>query len=257
MAKDQRNFVYRNLANITSILGVLPLGLLFLQDGYLYLIPFIIYNNVMDDLDGILARKLKIGSLLGAHLDNVCDTVVHVALILIVSAHFGLSMLLVGMIAATAIIIRLTCRLNPDEISGNGTPTNELMRHLLFVLLLTGLYEVDPKPYLGLIFIFHTVTMLVPFKFTFLIRGWAKSITAVALVNVALIAAWLMPSLAPLHRNRLLRHLPLFICPRWKPVFERAKTQLFRCKEVVLMLKEFFSQRELGKMCDSKNKARI
>lgn len=198
MEKAQRNFAYRNLANITSILGVLPIGLLFLQDGYRYLIPFIIYNNVMDDLDGILAGKLKIRSLLGAHLDNVCDTVVHVALVMIVSAHFGLSMLFVGMIAAAAIIIRLTGRLNPDEVSGNGTPTNELMRHMLFVLILTGLYEVDAQPYLGLIFIFHTVTMLVPFKFTFLIRGRAKSATAVALVNVVLIAAWWVPNLAPL-----------------------------------------------------------
>lgn len=197
MGKAQGNFVYRNLANATSILGVLPIGLLFLDGGYHYLIPFLIFNNFMDDLDGVLARKLKIGSQLGAHLDNVCDTVVHVTLVMIVSAHFGLSMLIVGMIAATAIIIRLTGRLNPDGVSGNGTPTNELMRHMLFVLLLTGMYEIDPMPYLVLIFIFHTVTMLVPFKLTFLIRGRAKSATAIALVNVALIAAWLVPDLAP------------------------------------------------------------
>ncbi len=197
MGKARGNFVYRNLANATSILGVLPLGLLFLEGGYRYLVPFIIFNNVMDDLDGILAGKLKIRSQLGAHLDNVCDTVVHVSLVLIVSAHFGMGILLVGMIAATAIIVRLTGRLNPDEVSGNGTPTNELMRHMLFVLLLTGMYEADPKPYLVLIFIFHTVTMLVPFKLTFLIRGRANSATAITLVNVVLIGAWLVPSLAP------------------------------------------------------------
>lgn len=198
MEKAQGNFVYRNLANAVSILGVLPIGLLFLDGGYVYLISFLIFNNFMDDLDGVLARKLKIGSLLGAHLDNVCDTVVHVSLVLIVSAHYGIGMLLIGMIPATAIIIRLTGRLNPDEVSGNGTPTNELMRHMIFVLLLAGLYEVDPQPYLVLIFIFHTVTMLVPFKFTFLIRGRANSATAIALVNVVLIAAWLVPKLAPL-----------------------------------------------------------
>lgn len=198
MEKAQGNFVYRNLANAASILGVLPIGLLFLDGGYVYLIPFLIFNNVMDDLDGVLARKLQIGSLLGAHLDNVCDTVVHVSLVLIISAHYGIGMLLVGMIAATAIIIRLTGRLNPDEMSGNGTPTNELMRHMIFVLLLAGLYHVDPKPYLLLIFIFHTVTMLAPFKLTYLIRGRASSATAIALVNIALIAAWLVPKLTPL-----------------------------------------------------------
>jgi len=197
MEKAQGNFVYRNLANAISILGVLPIGLLFLEEGYLYLIPFLIFNNIMDDLDGVLAGKLKIRSQLGARIDNVCDTVVHVTLVLIVSAHFGMGILLAGMIAATAIIVRLTGRLNPDEVSGNGTPTNELMRHMLFVFLLTRMCEVDPKPYLVLIFIFHTVTMLVPFKLTFLIRGRVNSATAIALVNVALIVAWLVPSLAP------------------------------------------------------------
>ena len=34
MGKVQKNFVYRNLANVTSILGVLPLVLLFFDDGY-------------------------------------------------------------------------------------------------------------------------------------------------------------------------------------------------------------------------------
>jgi hypothetical protein len=43
--KVQKNFLYRNLANITSILGVLPLALLFFDDGYRYVIPLIIFNT--------------------------------------------------------------------------------------------------------------------------------------------------------------------------------------------------------------------
>ena len=62
MSKPQGHFIYRNLANTVSILGVLPLVLLFLEDGYRYLIPLIIFNNVMDDLDGVLAAKLNIRS---------------------------------------------------------------------------------------------------------------------------------------------------------------------------------------------------
>lgn len=191
------NFVYRNLANVVSILGVLPLGLLFLEGGYAYLIPFIIFNNVMDDLDGVLARKLKIGSLLGANLDNVCDTVVHVTLVLLVSAHFGPVCLFFGMIASAAIILRLTGRLDPETQKCNGSPTNELIRHLLFVLLLTGEFNIAPELYLILIYVFHSITMLVPFKLTFLIRGMVKSATGIALVNVALIVSWLIPLLAP------------------------------------------------------------
>jgi len=112
MGKPQGNFIYRNLANATSILGVLPLVLLFLEEGYGYLIPLIIFNNAMDDLDGILAAKLNIRSRFGADLDNVCDAVVHVALVLAVGAHFGGLVLLTSIIAAASIILRVTSRLN-------------------------------------------------------------------------------------------------------------------------------------------------
>ncbi len=55
------NFLYRNLANATSLLGVLPLAVLFLDDGYRYVILLIIYNNFMDDLDGVLAFRFGLG----------------------------------------------------------------------------------------------------------------------------------------------------------------------------------------------------
>jgi phosphatidylserine synthase len=195
--KVQKNFLYRNLANITSILGVLPLVLLFFDDGYRYVIPLIIFNNVMDDLDGVLAAKLDIRSRFGADLDNVCDAVAHVALALAVGAHFGGMVLIVSVIAASSIILRATSRLNPEAVSGGGSPTNELMRHLLFVLLLTQMFDVDPGLYLALMFILHSVTMIAPFKLPVLIRGLAKAATAVALVNVALMAAWLIPMVTP------------------------------------------------------------
>lgn len=198
MGKPQGNFIYRNLANATSILGVLPLVLLFLEDGYRYLIPLIIFNNVMDDLDGVLAAKLNIRSRFGADLDNVCDAVAHVALVLAVGAHFDGLALMVSMIAAASIILRVTTRVNPEGQTGNGSPTNELMRHMLFVLLLTQMFDVDPALYLVLVFLLHSVTMIVPFKLTVLIRGLAKTATAVTFVNVALVAAWLIPAVAPL-----------------------------------------------------------
>ncbi len=203
MGKPQGSFIYRrfiypNWANATSILGVLPLVLLFLEDGYRYLIPLIIFNNVMDDLDGILAAKLNIRSRFGADLDNVCDAVAHVALVLAVGAHFGGLVLMVSMIAVAAIILRVTTRVNPEGQTGNGSPTNELMRHMLFVLLLIPMFDVDPGFYLVLIFILHSVTLIVPFKLPVLIRGLAKTATAVTFVNVALVAAWLIPATTPL-----------------------------------------------------------
>jgi phosphatidylserine synthase len=198
MEKPQKNFLYRNLANIASILGVLPLILLFLEDGYRYLIPLIIFNNVMDDLDGILAAKLHIRSRFGADLDNVCDAVAHGVLVLAVGAHFGGLVLGVSMIAATSIILRATSRVNPDAVPGVGSPTNELMRHMLFILLLTHMYDVDPGLYLILIFLLHSITMALPIKLPILIRDLAKTATATMCVNLALVAAWLIPASTPL-----------------------------------------------------------
>jgi len=198
MEKPQGNFIYRNLANATSILGVLPLMLLFMEDGYRYLIPLIIFNNFMDDLDGLLAAKLNIRSRFGANLDNLCDAVAHVVLALAVGAHFGGLVLIASMIAAASITLRVTSRLNPDVVTGSGSPTNELMRHMLFIILLTQMFDVEPGLYLVLTFMLHSVTMVVPFKLTLLIRGLAKSATTVTLVNVALVAAWLMPAVTPL-----------------------------------------------------------
>jgi phosphatidylserine synthase len=175
----QQSFLYRNLANATSILGVLPLVLLFLEDGFRYLIPLIIFNNIMDDLDGVLAAKLNIRSRFGADLDNVCDAVAHVALTLAVGAHFGGLVLMMSMIATASIILRVTIRVNPEGQTGNGSPTNELMRHMLFVLLLTQMFDVDSGLNLVLMFLLHSVTMIVPFKLTALIRGLAKTATAV------------------------------------------------------------------------------
>ena len=198
MKNPQAHFIYRNLANVISIIGVLPLALLFLENGYRYLIPLIIFNNVMDDLDGVLAAKLDIRSRFGADLDNVCDAFAHTAMVLAVGAHFGGLAFMVSMIAAASIILRTTSRLNPDVVTGSGSPTNELMRHMLFVLLLTQIFDVDPRLYLVLIFILHSATMIVPFKLTVLIRGLAKTATAVIFVNIALVAAWLIPAVTPL-----------------------------------------------------------
>jgi len=152
----------------------------------------------MDDLDGVLAAKLDIRSRFGADLDNVCDAFAHTAMVLAVGAHFGGLAFMVSMIAAASIILRTTSRLNPDVVTGSGSPTNELMRHMLFVLLLTQIFDVNPRLYLVLIFILHSVTMIVPFKLTVLIRGLAKTATAVIFVNIALVAAWLIPAVTPL-----------------------------------------------------------
>jgi len=216
MQDPPRNPVIRNLANIVSILGVLPLCLLFGKHGYQYLLPLIIYNNFMDDLDGVLAAKLNIRSNLGALLDNVCDAIVHTVFVMVVGMHYfqemrfqemeaqetgypylGSICLASSLVATVAMAIRVVTRINPTSATGTGSPTNELIRHIFFVLLITQIADCNPTPYLIAVFLLHSVSMLAPFKLPYLIRSLTKSATLIGIVNGALLVAWLLPSTAP------------------------------------------------------------
>ena len=191
------SFIYRNLANATSILGVLPLVILFLDNGYQYVVPLIIFNNFMDDLDGVLAAKLNIRSRFGADLDNVCDAVAHICLALAVGAHFGSLLIVASTIAAGSILLRVVTRLNPKATEKTGSQTNELMRHMLFALLLAGQFDISPEYILIAVFLIHSVSMLVPYPMPHAIIDRAKSAAMLGLVNVALLVAWLVPITTP------------------------------------------------------------
>ncbi len=189
--------IYRNLPNIVSFLGVLPLCILLRADAFVYLCPLIVFNNIMDDLDGILAKKLRLGSEFGAGLDNVCDAVAHILIAMVVGAHFGGVVLAASLLSAVAILIRVVQRLAPSPATGTGTPTNELMRHILLLTLLHELYEFNVAPYLVAAYVLNSASMLVPFAMPHLIRSQAKSATAVLGVNAALAIAWYTPITAP------------------------------------------------------------
>ncbi len=191
-------FIYRNLANATSLLGVLPLIILFLDDGYRYVIPLIIFNNFMDDLDGVLAVKLNIRSRFGADLDNVCDAVAHIGLALAVAAHFGNFLIVAGVIAAGSILVRTVSRLQPTTIGETGSQTNEFMRHMLFALLLAAQFDVSPEYILMAVFLINALTMLIPYPMPNPIIDNAKSAAMLGLVNAALLTAWLVPTVTPI-----------------------------------------------------------
>jgi phosphatidylserine synthase len=119
-----------NIPNIVSILGILPLALLFIDNGYQYIIPLIIYNNIMDDLDGILATILRLKSDFGAQLDNVCDAVAHTLFVMVIGMHYGFICGFISLITLVSILIRVVSRLTS---SVTGSPTNELIRGLYFL----------------------------------------------------------------------------------------------------------------------------
>jgi phosphatidylglycerophosphate synthase len=204
MRRSLGKLAYYNLANSVSILGVLPLCILFLKDGSQYLIPLIVFNNIMDDLDGILAATLDIRSEFGAILDNVCDGFSHTLFVMLIAmgwyagpwedANFvTLAVGLSGLAAASALLLRVVTRLSPTSAKGTGSATNELIRHLPFILLLSNDYDFDPALVLIPTFAIHAVSLLAPFRMPYLIRSMTKSVTAISLVNVALVLAWLVP----------------------------------------------------------------
>jgi phosphatidylglycerophosphate synthase len=189
-----RQFVYKNIPNIVSVLGVLPLSILFFKDGFQYLIPLIIYNNIMDDLDGILAIRLNLKSEFGAVLDNVCDAVAHIIIVMAIGIHYGVVFSIFSIIAVTSILLRVTSRLTSCAKISGGSPTNELMRHLLLVLLSAEYFEFTPEPFLITVIFLNSISMLSPFPMAYLIRGMTKSSMAIGLVNVSLLIAWVIPT---------------------------------------------------------------
>ena len=193
-----RGVIRRHAANLVSLLGVLPIALLVLDGGRDYVIPLMLYNNITDDLDGVLAIKLGIKSQFGARLDNVCDAIAHTAFVMVVGTPAGGVCAAASLVAATAIILRVVSRLGPVAAPAQGSPTNELIRHVLFILLLAELAGIAAAPFLTAAFVLHTVSMHVTYRMPTLIRSMTSSAAAIGLLNVALIVAWLVPFATPL-----------------------------------------------------------
>jgi len=189
-----RAVLYRNLPNLVSLLGVTPLCLLNTPLAFQLLPALIIFNNLMDDLDGILARKLNPGSRFGAALDNVCDAAAHAGITLYVGSLYGGVSLLACQLAAAAVLLRLTGRLMPEAVLNRGSTTNELMRHLLFVVLLERDYGVSAAPWIVSVLLLHSVSLLVRFPMPHLLRTQAKRPATVLGLNGVLLVAWLVPA---------------------------------------------------------------
>jgi phosphatidylserine synthase len=191
--------IFRNLPNIVSILGVLPLFILLREDAFVFLCPLIVFNNFMDDLDGVLAKKLSLRSEFGAGLDNVCDAVAHILIAMVVGTYYGGVVLAFALLSAVAILVRVVQRLAPPPAiaTATGTPTNELMRHLLLLTVLQQSVGFDITPFLVAAFFLNSVSMLVPFAMPHLVRSMAKSATAILGINLALALACFVPVTTP------------------------------------------------------------
>jgi len=189
--------LYRNIANICSILGVLPFVLLLRPDGFQFLPILIVYNNVMDDLDGYLAKKLGIQSRFGAQLDNLCDGIAHVAVVWAVAVHFSEITLGLAMLVTVSMILRITQRLENLDMGSLGSPSNELMRHILFLLVFEQFFGIRIEVYLWLVFGFHSLSLIAPFKMPHQLRANANTPSLLLLINLSLGMALWVPSTVP------------------------------------------------------------
>jgi hypothetical protein len=114
-----------------------------------------------------------------------------------VGMHHGWVAGIFALAAAASMLIRVVSRIVPGATVETGSPTNELIRHMLFVLLLARVFSFDVEIVLAAIFTLHAVSMIVPYRMPGLIRRVTKSAFSIGLVNVALVAAWLIPYATP------------------------------------------------------------
>ncbi len=126
-----------------------------------------------------------------------CDAVTHILIAMVVDARYGGVVLAPSLLSAVAILIRVVQRVDPSHVSGMGTPTNELMRHLLLLTVLQQAFGFDITPYLFAAYLWNSVSMLVPFAMPHLDRSKARTATAVLGVNVVLAAASFAPATVP------------------------------------------------------------
>lgn len=97
-------------------------------------------------------------------------------------------------VATVAMIMRVVHRVGPHAVPGIGSPTNELIRHLFFVILLARAYDFELAPALIIVFSANTLSLIAPIKLPYMIRSLARTPGAVILVNLAMLAAWLHPT---------------------------------------------------------------
>ena len=116
---------------------------------------------------------------------------------MVIAMHHGVVCGAVSVVAILAIELRVVSRLRPGARPASGSPTNELVRHMLFILLLAETYAFDATPYLIAAFILHAISMIAPLPMPYLLRSMTKSAVAIAMLNLALLSAWLLPISTP------------------------------------------------------------
>ena len=82
---------------------------------------------------------------------------------------------LISAVAIAAILIRVVSRLDPSNEKGTGSPTNELIRHVFFALLLADMFNFNPALPLIAIFLLNIVSMHIPYPMPYMIRSRAKT----------------------------------------------------------------------------------
>ena len=114
---------------------------------------------------------------------------------------------------SAAILLRIVSRLVATKTHCVGTPTNELMRHILFTIVLANYFDFDPKASLIIVFILNSISMLLQYPMPNLICNKVNSSVKMWLFNVSLLAVWLLPAIAAMYRMRICYIVFIFVNP--------------------------------------------
>jgi hypothetical protein len=114
--------------------------------------------------------------------------------VIAVGTYFGGALTVISLIAAFSIVLRTAARIDPNSISDQGTQTNELLRHIMFILLIGEMTGLNLVPILTTIFLMNSISMLLPTRFPFMLVHYAKTPVSMMWFNISLILAyWFQP----------------------------------------------------------------
>ncbi|MCP5353284.1 MAG: CDP-alcohol phosphatidyltransferase family protein [Chromatiales bacterium] len=155
---------HRWVPSSVSLLGLTAVLLLCFEPLRPLLAWATLFQLLMDDVDGWLARRLNVASAMGRCMDDICDVVAHAGVVLLIASELGTPVLIAAMINVLGMVTRTARRLSATDRLGWGQTTNDSV----VVSLLAWLAHTSGSPInetmLAVILASHMVAMVMPFR---------------------------------------------------------------------------------------------
>lgn len=134
------------------------------DDTHGYLVWAALFQLLMDDIDGWLARRMGVASLFGRSMDDICDVVAHTTALLLMAQDFGNMVWAAAMINAATMVIRTARRLSTPHQLRWGQTTNDSVALMLVAWISVEHGTSQPAAALSILLVLHVFAMLAPFQ---------------------------------------------------------------------------------------------